>query len=562
MSELASTQTAPLEVNSASPIITRIFRGLEGVSGRNKLALLIGIPILIAVLSSALLWSRDATYKVLFSNVSDADGGAIIAALTQMNVPYRHSDNGNAILVPMDKVHDARLKLASQGLPKGSVVGFELLENQKLGITQFQEQVNYQRALEGELARSISSMGSVNRARVHLAIPKPSIFLRDQQKPTASVVLNLHGGRVLDKTQIQGIVHLVASSVPDLSPKNVSIVDQTGSLLTSNANDNALMDATQATYVQTLENNYAKRVSDILVPIFGEDNIRATVTADVDFSQTENTEETYKPNADPTASAIRSQQTTENSSGTPANPQGVPGTLSNQPPGAATAPIGANPQAGLPSGNGQASAAPTSSSKNSTVNYEVDKSVKYTKAQVGVIKRLSAAVVVNNKNILGPKGESKSVALSPEEIEQIRSLVREAVGFNKDRGDTVNVVNQIFTKTEEKPIPLWQNQDVMDLAKSFGLPLGVAAVAALLIFGLFKPMLQTKAGGAENGGDLLPSGERLSTVVGEDDREMLAQIANEEETNRKKARMEELRRLAKDNPQLVASIVKNWVTGE
>ncbi len=571
MAEVSTTGNLTTVQNPASAgglaVFTKMFKGLDGLPQRNKIALMAGIPLLIALVVSAFLWSKDASYKVLFSNVTDADGGAIIASLNQMNVPYRYSDSGNAIMVPMDKVHDTRLKLASQGLPKGSIVGFELLENQKLGITQFQEQINYQRALEGELARSIQSMGAVQTARVHLAIPKPSIFLREQQKPTASVVVALFGGRVLDKSQIQGIVHLVASSVPDLNPKAVSIVDQTGALLTNNDSSNALgSDATQLSYVHQIESSYTKRVMDILTPIFGAENVKATVTADVDFSQVESTEESYKPNTDPQQAAIRSQQTSESNNATGANPQGVPGTLSNQPPAAATAQIGGNPQTGLAGTSAANQANPTQSSlnKNSTINYEVDKAVKYTKAQVGAIKRVSAAVVVNNKSITSPKGDVKSVPLTPEETDQINALVREAIGFNKDRGDTVNVVNQAFNKTEEKALPIWQDPDMLDLAKSFGLPLGVAAATALLVFGLFKPMLKNRPNNVNE-----PSnGQLLSTSVGNDDAELLAQIAEEQRlalpamSDPKEIRMMELRKMAKENPQLVANIVKGWVVGE
>jgi flagellar M-ring protein FliF len=549
---------------TASPFggLGKLFGGFNNLPQRNKLALLIGVPILIAILTSALLWTRDATYKVLFSNIGDADGGAIIASLNQMNIPYRHSESGNAILVPMDKVHDVRLKLASQGLPKGSIVGFELLENQKLGITQFQEQINFQRGLEGELARSISTLAGVQTARVHLAIPKPSIFLRDQQKPTASVVITLAGGRYLDKTQIQGIVHLVASSVPDLSAKSVSIVDQAGNLLTNNEGGQQQTEASQLNYIQTLENSYAKRLMSILTPIFGADNVRATVTADVDFAQVESTEENYKPNGDPTRATMRSQQSSESSTPNPSNPQGVPGTLTNQPPGAATAPIAANPQTGVPGQTpANANASPASTRKEATINYEVDKTVKVVKSQIGNIKRISAAVVINNKTIVTAKGETKSIPLTQEETTQINELVKEAIGFNKERGDTINIVNQMFTKKEEKPIEIWQNPEFLDLIKATALPLGVALIAALLIFGIFKPLL--KAPEKDEGPELLPEANKLAITVGEENAQILAEIGREEGILKsKQERMEKLRVLAKENPQLVANIVKNWVVGE
>ncbi|HWV62601.1 MAG TPA: flagellar basal-body MS-ring/collar protein FliF, partial [Oxalicibacterium sp.] len=239
-----------------------------------RFLLMAGVAAVISIMIGIVLWSQKPDYRVLFSNFSDRDGGAIVASLQAANVPYKFAEGGTAILVPADRVHEVRLKLAAEGLPKGGNVGFELMENQKLGISQFLEQVNFQRALEGELARSIQSISAVQAARVHLAIPKASVFVRDQQKPTASVLLNLHPGRILDQQQVSAIVHLVASSVPELSPKNVTIVDQAGNLLSENnkpAGTNT-MDPSQLKYVQELQNNIVRRIESIITPIVGQNN--------------------------------------------------------------------------------------------------------------------------------------------------------------------------------------------------------------------------------------------------------------------------------------------------
>jgi len=300
------------------------------MQNQQKLGLMLALAAIIALVAGAWMWSQSADYRVLYANVSDRDGGAIISALQQMNVPYKFAEGGGAILVPGTQVHEVRLRLASQGLPKGSLAGFELMENQKLGSSQFLEQVNYQRALEGELARSIQSLSAVQNARVHLAMAKPSVFVREKQKPSASVLLNLFPGRTLDPAQVSAIVHLISSSVPDLPVKNVTVVDQGGSLLSSpgNATSNAQLDAGQLKYVQEIEHSYVKRIEAILTPITGVNNVRAQVTADVDFSQIERAEEIYKPNhtaSEPTA--IRSQQSTESATGGAQASGGVPGLI-------------------------------------------------------------------------------------------------------------------------------------------------------------------------------------------------------------------------------------------
>ncbi|MBX6393469.1 MAG: flagellar M-ring protein FliF, partial [Burkholderiales bacterium] len=344
---MAEPGTVVAQHASQPPQLGGALQSLRTLSPQRLFALLAGVAGLIAVIVGLLLWSRTPDYRVLFSNLADRDAGAVVQALQQMNVPYKFSEGGGIIYVPSDKVHDVRLRLASQGLPRGGVVGFELLENQKFGLTQFQEQVNYQRALEGELSRSVQSLSAVESARVHLAIPKPSVFLREQQKPSASVLLTLYPGRTLSREQIAGITHLVSSSVPDLPVTAVSVIDQHGNLLSADLNRKSYgeLDEQQLAYRHQLEASYIKRIVDILEPVVGPGNVRAQVTADIDFSESEATDEIYRPNQNPGEAAIRSQQTQESVTGPQQQPQqtaaagGVPGALSNQPAPAATAPI-------------------------------------------------------------------------------------------------------------------------------------------------------------------------------------------------------------------------------
>ena len=276
------------------PADTGTFARLAAMPPKSRLMLGAGAAALVAVVIALTLWSSQGDYKVLYANLSDKDGGAILAQLSQMNVPYKHADGGAAILVPADKVHDVRFKLAAAGLPKGGVAGFELMDNAKFGQTQFQERLTFQRGLEGELVRSISSLDAVESARVHLALPNQNGFFREQQKPSASVLLTLHPGRTLDRAQIAGIVHLVSSSVPEMNPKAVSVLDASGALISGpEAADAAAggLDAQQLQYVAQIESNYTRRVQDILEPVLGRDNLRAQVAAEVDFSQTESTSE-------------------------------------------------------------------------------------------------------------------------------------------------------------------------------------------------------------------------------------------------------------------------------
>ena len=528
---------------------------------RSKLSAAIGVAALAGVVLAMTLFSSKGDFKVLYANLSDKDGGAVIAQLSQMNVAYRMSDGGAAILVPAAQVHDLRLKLATAGLPKGSVSGYELMDSARFGQTQFQERLTFQRGLEGELTRSITSLAAVSNARVHLALPNQNGFFREQQKPSASVLLGLHPGRSLDRAQVAGIVHLVSSSVPELDPKAVSVLDQSGALLTSGGDkaQSAGLDAEQLRYVNQIEAGYAKRIADLLEPIVGRDNLRATVAAEVDFSQSEATSEEFRPNQGAQAViAIRSQQTSEQGAAgaaAGATPSGVPGAASNQPPVAATAPLtGASQPLQTAQGGLANNATSGSGRREATTNYEIDKTVRITRNASGNVKRLNAAVVVNNRSVTDAKGKTTQVPLSEPEMEKLTALVRESIGFKQDRGDSVKVINAPF-KVDVLPqveLPLWKQPELLDMLRAAAVPAGLALVALLVFFGMVRPSLKVALAAPPPP----PPGSGMTAVV-DDVQELPALPAPQRAEH-----LEGARALAKENPAAVAGIVRGWVNGE
>jgi len=543
---------------------------LSALDRAQRMRLGVGVALLVAAAVAAIVLGRQPDYRVLFANLNDKDGGAIVAQLSQMNVPYKHADGGGAILIPADRVHDVRLRLATQGLPKGSVTGFELMENSKFGMTQFQERLNFQRGLEGELTRSIQALSSVQGARVHLALPNQNGFFREQQKPSASVLVSLHPGRMLDRAQLAGIVHLVASSVPELSPSAVSVLDDTGKLLSQSPDQAPGTEANvqQLMFVQQIEQQYTRRIMDILEPVVGRDNVKAQVTAEVDFTQTESTSEQFRPNQTPDSSAVRSQQVLESRDAAGKGPAGVPGAVSNQPPAQSTAPVnGANP---APTVGGQQGGGGLDGlgKRESTINYEVDKTVRVTRGSTGAIKRLSAAVVVNYQAV-EDKGKMVPKALTPEQLEQMTALVRETIGFNRERGDSVNLMNTQF-QMDAAPVgevPLWKQPEMIDLAKSFAWPVGAVLFAALVLLGLVRPALKGAAPAkAEKVKATAVAGGQLDALEAETpERPALPMASKKDEmlpATPEQLRLEEARVLAKENPVAVANILKGWLNGD
>ena len=546
---MAATGTNTTTPAGADNLTDRLRYALSRLSNQQKILLMISLAAIVALLVASNTWLKQADYRVLFSNISERDGGAIIASLEQLNVPYKFNESGGAILIPGGRVHEVRLRLASQGLPKGGGVGFELMENQKFGISQFAEQVNYQRGLEGELSRTIQSIGAVQAARVHLAIPKPTVFVREELKPSASVLLNLYPGRSLEASQIAGIQNLVAASVPNLAVSGVTLIDQSGAMLSQLKSKlmEVGLDPTQIKYVQEIEANAIKRVVDILSPIVGLGNARVQVAADVDFSQSEQTAETHRPNTTPPDITIRSQQTSESGSTTP-SALGVPGALSNQPPVPATAPI-TQPGAGPTAAAGQpVSGQPINTRKDSTINYEVDKTIRHTKQSVGTIKRLSAAIVINHRK--DAKGLLKP--LSDVEIKQINELVKEALGFNKERGDTVSVANAPFSTIDrnDSVIAIWKDPEILALLKELFKYAAIAAIVAYLALKVIRPLIKTMLEAPPRStGRMLGGNVNFS-----DEGETLPPTAAES----LERKLSKARDLAQQDPKVVANIIKDW----
>ena len=532
---------------SRQPLAVQIQRGFQ-FPGAQHVGLMLTVATLVAVLVAGYMWSQAPDFRVLYTNVSDRDGGAVMASLAQMNVPYKFADGG-ALLVPANQVHEVRLKLAGQGLPKGGLVGFELMESQKFGVSQFAEQINYQRALEGELARSIQALAAVQTARVHLALSKPSAFMREQPKPSASVLLNLYPGRNLDAAQVSAIVHLVSNSVPDLHAKNVTLVDQNGNLLSTEQNGaRGALDASQLRFRQELEQSYNARIEAILAPITGPNNVRAQIAADLDFSETEHAEEIYKPNQNPADIAIRSQQASEAlAGGAGGTSGGVPGALSNQPPAPPTAPITA--PAATPGTNASAPAAPSSQlRKDTTTNYEVDKTIRHTRQELGRIKRLAVAVVVNHKKQVSAAGKVTFTPLKEEEITQITNLVKEVVGYSKDRGDTVSVMNSAFNVPEKEKIvevPFWKQPDTIELAKMIGKNILIAGVLLFIVLRVLRPILKTLATPP-------PALRALTDEAGDDAGNSAQRLGNYEQ------HVETAKQIARSDPKAVANVLKEW----
>ena len=553
----------------AIPLNPSLSQRLAGLEPGQRMRLGLGIVVFVAIGVIGLMMGRQAEWRVLYTNLADKDGGAIVAQLSQMNVPYKHAEGGGAILVPADKVHDTRLRLASLGLPKGSVAGFEMMESNRFGMTQFQERLTFQRGLEGELTRSIQALSSVLNARVHLALPNQNGFFREQQKPSASVLLSLSPGRSLDRAQLAGIIHLVSSSVPELTPAAVSVLDDSGKLLSTppDGANGVGGDAQQLQMVQQLEQLYSRRILDILEPVVGRNNVKAQVTAELDFSQTESTSELHKPNQTPDSTAIRSQQVVESSNGSgSALPSGVPGATSNQPPGPSSAAVNGAPQT-LTAGGANGGSANSGSKRESIINYEVDKTVRVVRGGTGVVKRINAAVVVNHQSVTDAKGKVTTAALTDQQIEKMTALVRETIGFNKDRGDSVNLMNAPFAqeKLVIAELPLWKQPEVQDLVRSFAWPIGTLLFGALVLLGVIRPALKalTQSTPHVTTNSLATQLDALESE--EPERPQLAappaKVMPVMPTAGELA-LVNARKLTLDNPVAVANIMKTWINGE
>ncbi|HEI7944756.1 TPA: flagellar M-ring protein FliF [Morganella morganii] len=544
---------------------------IDRIKADPKVPLMVAGAAAIAVIVALFLWMRSPDYRVLLSNLSAKDGGDIVSQLTQMNMPYQLADNGSAILVPADKVHELRLKLAQAGLPKGGNTGFELLDKEQFGISQFSEQVNYQRALEGELSRTIESLSPVQTARVHLAIPKPTLFVREQKSPTASVTVGLLPGRALDEGQISAIVHMVSGSVSGLTSSNVIIVDQTGRLLTNNDNSQQSVSTSQMRLTQETEARLKQRIEDLLAPLVGRANVQAQVTAQVDYSKVEQTAEEYKPNQQPDSAAVRSRQSSQSQQNSNGGPSGVPGALSNQPVSAPSAPV----ETAKADTKDNKNASPADNKSNSninsqsdeTTNYEVDRKISHTQRQIGVVDRLSVAVIINWLPQKKEDGTEEMQPLPPEMIKEIESLTREAMGYSVSRGDSLSITNSRFTdegQLTEEP-SLFTNPVIIAQALEYGKILLLLLVGWLLWRKGIRPQWQRyrKAQQAEAEARMFKATQMKTPLVADD----VISDDMDEKTRRRLTRQrvsaeiqsQRIREMADKDPQVVAMVISQWL---
>ncbi|WP_292759097.1 MULTISPECIES: flagellar basal-body MS-ring/collar protein FliF [unclassified Methylophaga] len=530
-----------------------------------QIMFLLAIAASIAVGGYVFMWSQTPSYQVLFSGMEAQESSEVANVLQQMQIDYKLDPTTGALLVPASEVQGLRLRLAAEGLPRSSSQGMEILsQEQGFGTSQFIEQARYQRAMEQELARSVSELQNVRSARVHLAIPKQSVFVRERKPPTASVVVNLYAGRTLERGHIAAVTHMVAASIPNMKSSDVTVVDQRGNLLSQPERSNSLaLSDSQLEFTQKLEQLYISRIEDILTPIVGMNGVRAQVVADVDFTVTEQTQESYNPDL----AALRSEQLAEEERVGGFGPMGVPGALANQPPGGGVAPEQAVQENVGEDGEAVAeTVTPGSSTRRSTRNFELDRTISHSRLAPGDIRKLSVAVLVDEPTTTDAEGNVVTTPMSDAQMARINTLVMDAIGFNMARGDSLNVVSAPFvTPIEAEPlpgIPLWEQAWVWDVGKQV---LG-ALVVLFLIFGLIRPAFR----------DLNKSPDKqLTNQNGENAEGMSAeQVLSESSKNgediaklttgseRVEQHLTNIRSLVQQDPALVAQVVKNWAASD
>ena len=536
------------------------------------LLLLVGIAMAVAAGVTVVLWSRGPTYSTLYANLGAQDQAQITQALDAAQIPYRMAPGSNSIEVPAERLNDARLKLAGQGLPEGGGGFASMDKDPGFGVSQFMENARYQHALEAELARTIAALRPVEAARVHLAVPRQSAFVRDHKGASASVFLQLKQGRRLEQEQIQAIVNLVASSIPDLEANQVTVVDQQGRLLSSpEGHDQFAIREQQYDMIHRLEDDYAQRIEALLAPLVGPGRVRAQVVAQMDMAVTEEAHEQYKPDSQ----IVRSEQTSESVTKDASGTQGVPGALTNQPPpaGVAQPPPSSAPAkpAGTTGAAGAAAATSAvagttgvggtdSSSKQSTKNYEIDRTVAYTKQPAGRLRRVTVAVLIDNLRSVGKDGKAKETPLSKEQLDHINQLVKDAVGYDEARGDSVNVVNASFNQ-DSTPAPaegemesakLWESPVFLDIAKI----VGGLVVLLVLVLAVIRPLVKNLIGPAahEMQVKVLPreAAAQPADTPALANAAQLAALTHEQQVT-------QARTLVNQDPKRVAQVVRGWV---
>ncbi|MEQ1439331.1 flagellar basal-body MS-ring/collar protein FliF [Fontimonas sp. SYSU GA230001] len=527
---------------------------LKDIPALRQLAMLVGVAFAVALGLWLFRWAQEPAYTPLYSGLGDRDAAAMVEALRAANIPYRFDPGSGVVAVPQAQLDQARLQLASQGLPNSSNVGFEMMQqDQGFGTSQFIETARYQHALETELVRTISALQPVRAARVHLAIPKPSAFTRDGSTPSASVLIDLHPGRVLEQNQVASIVHLVASSVAGMPASSVTVIDQYGRLLSQQGSDSAMArSAEQLEHTRRLEADYVRRINELLMPMVGAGRVSAQVTADIDYAVTEEAREIYAP--DP--AKLRSEQVNEQMRGAGLGGGGIPGATSNQPPAASS-----NPPL-----NATASGAErVDMSRQATRNYEMDRTVSHTRQPVGQLRRLSVAVLVDHVPRPKPEGKAGEMELAPltaEELGKVEALVREAVGFNAQRGDSVSVQNAAFLKPElpePQELPLWERPQLIDIARQVG---GVAVVLVLIFF-VLRPLLRSLMAAPLRAqpAAALPAGAAAEAVAASDQL-TLTPGAPALPVGAYEQKLQTARAAVAQDPKRVAQVVKTWIGQE
>ncbi|WP_373388116.1 flagellar basal-body MS-ring/collar protein FliF [Pseudomonas alcaligenes] len=563
---------------------------LSEMSMLRQIGLLVGLAASVAIGFAVVLWSQQPDYKPLLGNLAGMDSNQVMEVLNAADIAYTVEPNSGALLVKSDELGRARMKLAAAGVaPSDGNVGFEILDQeQSLGTSQFMEATRYRRGLEGELARTISSLNNVKGARVHLAIPKSSVFVRDERKPTASVLVELYPGRSLEPSQVMAIVNLVATSVPELTKSQVTVVDQKGNLLSDQQELSELtMAGKQFDYTRRMESLFTQRVHNILQPVLGNGRYKAEVSADVDFSAVESTSEMFNPDQP----ALRSEQQVNEQRSSSLPPQGVPGALSNQPPGAASAPeqaaaqpapagpvapgqplLDANGQQIMDPATGQPMLAPYPADKReqSTRNFELDRSISYTKQQQGRLKRLSVAVVLDDKvSINAETGEVTRTPWDAEDLARFTRLVQDSVGFDASRGDSVSVINAPFsaeTGEESIEIPFYSQPWFWDIVKQV---LGVLFIL-VLVFGVLRPVLNNITAGGKGAGASGEGDVELGDMGGLEgelaaDRVSLGgpqSILLPSPSEGYDAQLNAIKSLVAEDPGRVAQVVKEWINAD
>lgn len=567
MAELQPTANATTAPTGASVL----YQNLSAMPVIKQVSLIIALAATIAIGVALVLWSQAPSYALLFGGLGTRQAADIVKALETQQIPYQYDTNTGSLTVPASRVHELRLKLAAEGLPKSAETGYQILDkDQGFGVSQFKENVQYIRALEGELAQSVAAIAAVKSARVHLAIPKRTVFVRKEQETTASVVVNLHGS--LSEAQVNAVMHLVASSVPNMKAANVSVVDQSGNLLSQQSpNVGMNMSLKQLEYTRNIEQTLAARIQDLLSPLVGSKGVRAQVTAEVDFTVQEQTRENFNPDPE----AVRSSQEIRERNKA-AGPEGIPGALTNQPPQAGIA-----PEENYPGKDKNGGLAKDLQSEKVTKNYEIDRTITHLQSQVGSLKRLSVAVVVDDRVKPNEEGVLQRVALTDEELARFKNLVRDAVGVDEARGDNLSLVNISFQSETEEDIglPIYQQAWFWDLMKQVAGGLAVL----LIIFGVLRPLLRDLTGVKER--------EKLAEDLPDEDEEEAAQLAAKQaEQNAKLAggdaaiagtlnaldeqQQEQLSELEKEDidlvahirtqidtdPKIAAKVLREWMT--